>query len=411
MIKTIKDYIPRPEYLEKVRPFIGKGLIKAIIGQRRTGKSYILYQIMDEIRSLPKVHSKDILYINKELQEFSEIQNHTDLLTYLHPFLQDGRKKYLFIDEIQDIQTFEKALRDLQAKDQVDLYCSGSNAHLLSSELAGRLGGRYIEIEIFPLNFKEFLTFHKLQAAQDTFFKYLQFGGLPYLKHLPLDEDIVFDYLKNVYNSIVLKDIVSRYKTRNVVFLELLIDYLAKQIGSLFSGKKISDFLTSQNRKISTTVVLHYISFLRATFLIHKVPRFDVIGKKIFEIGEKYYFTDLGLRNSLCGFSTPDFTRLLENAVFLHFKAQGYRLSVGKFHDQEIDFICQKKDQVLYVQVSYLIESEKTRSREFGSLLKIQDQFPKMVLSLDPYAKGTVQGVHHYNLISFLTDPCLSKIS
>ncbi|MEA3495932.1 MAG: ATP-binding protein [Bacteroidota bacterium] len=395
----IKKYIKRSIYINQIKPFIDKDIIKVIIGQRRVGKSYLLFQIMDEIKKKNK--NANIIYINKELNEFDQIKNYQDLLNHIKDNTKK-KKNYIFIDEIQDIEKFEKALRSLQAEGKYDIYCTGSNANLLSGELATYLRGRYIEIKIFSLSYYEFLRFHKLKESQEAFLKYIKYGGLPYLINLALDEDIVYHYLKSIYNTILLKDIVSRYNIRNVAFLEDLINYLVDNVGSLVSAKKISDFLKSQKINISPNIVLDYLSFLVNAFFIFKVSRSDLQGKKIFEINDKYYFEDLGLRHSIVGYSQTDIGKVLENLVFLHLQILGYRVTIGQLKEKEIDFVCEKQNKRMYIQVAYLI-TDGNREREFGNLLEIKDNYPKIVISLDELiGTGKYKGIKHLNIRDFL---------
>jgi len=342
----IKIYIERKIYLERINPFIDKDIIKVITGQRRVGKSYLLFQIMDVIKK--KRPRANIIYVNKELNKFDKIKNYQDLLDYIKKQSKARGKNYVFIDEIQDIDKFEKALRDLKASGKYDIYCTGSNAHLFSGEAATYLSGRYLEIQVFSLSYLEFLIFHKLKNSQDSLLKYIKYGGLPYLMHLELDELIVCDYLKSVYNTILYRDVVSRYKIRNPAFLENLVEYLADNTGSLVSAKKISDFLKSQKINISPNIVLDYLSFLTNAFFIFKSPRADIQGKKIFEINDKYYFEDLGLRHSVIGYKQIDINKILENLVFLHLRIMGYKVFVGKLGNKEIDFVCERQGKKIY---------------------------------------------------------------
>ena len=395
----IKTYIQRPIYLNKIKPFIDKDIIKVIVGQRRVGKSYLLFQIMDEIKK--KYKQADVVYINKELNEFNGIKNCQDLLGYIKKNAKT-KKSYIFIDEIQDIERFEKALRSLKAQGKYDIYCTGSNANLLSGELATYLSGRYIEIKVFSLSYQEFLIFHKIKDSQESFLQYIKYGGLPYLINLELKDEVVYDYLKSIYNTILLKDVVARYKIRNVSFLENLASYLADNTGSLVSAKKISDFLKSQKIKISPNIVLDYLSFLVNAFFIFKVSRTDVRGKKFFEINDKYYFKDLGLRHSLIGYKQLDINKVLENLVFLHLQILGYKVAIGQLKDKEVDFVCEKQNKKVYVQVAYLITDEN-KDREFGNLLAIQDNYPKVVISADEMVEEEgYKGVKHINIRNFL---------
>lgn len=396
-----KKVIKRRQYLDRVSPFIDKGVIKVIIGQRRVGKSYLLLQLMDELQRRG-VQKSNIIYINKELHEYDLINDYSSLLSYIKKKAAGKKKIYLFLDEIQEIDKFEKALSSLQARGGYDIYCTGSNADLLSGELATRLSGRYVEIKVYGLSYPEFLNFHKLADEDESFKKYVKFGGLPYLINLRLEDDVVYDYLRNIYNTILFKDVVARHRIRNVAFLENLVEYLADNTGSLVSAKKISDFLKSQKIRISPNVVLNYLSYLTAAFFVFRVSRSEIIGKKLFEIGEKYYFEDLGLRHTIIGYKQPDINKVLENLVFLHLKLSGYYVTIGKIGDREIDFVCEKGGERLYIQVAYLIADQKTADREFGNLLKIKDNHPKFVISMDELIGTKYKGVEQVNIREFL---------
>lgn len=395
------DYISRPLYINKIKPYINKDIIKVLIGQRRVGKSYMLFQVMDEILKQDK--EANIIYISKELVDFEHIKNYQDLLKEINEKKTAKGKQYIFIDELQDIESFEKALRSLQAKKEFDIYCTGSNAKLLSGELATYLSGRYVEVKIYSLTFTEFLAFHKLDNSNTSLIKYLKYGGLPYLINLELKDHIIYDYLKNIYAAILFKDIVKRYNVRNINFLENLVKYIADNTGSLVSSKKISDFLKSQKIQISPQLVIDYLRYLESAFFIFKTTRADIAGKKIFEIGEKYYFEDLGLRHSIIGYKANDIGKILENVVYLHLKALGYEIYVGKLGEKEIDFVCEKESKRLYIQVGYILQDEKTLNREFGNLLKIKDNYPKYVVSMDEAISGTdYKGIEHIYIRDFL---------
>jgi len=398
---TMKNY-SRSLYYNRISPFIGKNLIKVITGQRRVGKSFFLKQILSKI----KKGNKQIItiYINKEDFAFDSIRNYVDLINYVENKIIVGKSTALFIDEIQDIENFEKALRHFHTQEIYDIYCTGSNANLLSGELASLLSGRSIEIEINSLIYSEFLQFHKLQDNEKNFDKYLFFGGMPNLIHFNLTEDIVYDYLKNLYNTIVVKDVIARHAIRNVSFLKNLSFFIAENTGSIISAKSISDYLKSQQIKMSPILVQDYLSFLSEAYFIHKVSRSDIKGKKIFEIGEKYFFNDIGLRNALIGYSASDISKLLENIVFLHLKAAGYQITVGKDRTKEIDFVAKKKSELLYVQVCYVLKEQATIEREFGNLQKIKNNYPKIVVSMDKTSKATFEGIKHVHIRDF----CLS---
>lgn len=401
----IKGYIKRENYIRKIKPYIGKDVIKVIVGQRRVGKSYMLLQIMDLIRDVTSHHkSVNIIYLNKELHEFENITDHRSLLKYVEENTKDIKNRnYLFIDEIQDILNFEKALRSLKATGKYDIYCTGSNAKLLSGELSTYLSGRYVEIRIHGLSYAEFLKFHELKESEEVFLKYIKYGGLPYLIHLDLEDTIVYDYLRNVTNTILFKDVIARFNVRNVAFLERLVEYIADNIGSLVSAKKISDFLKSQKINISPNIVLDYISHLCTAFFIYKVPRQDIKGKKIFEINDKYYFEDLGLKHSLIRYKQVNINKVLENLVFTHLEISGYDVKIGQLDNKEIDFVCEKDDERTYIQVAYQITDEN-RDREFGNLLEIPDNYPKMVISMDKLVgESSYKGIKHMALRKFLT--------
>ena len=399
----MRKFIRRQNYLEKISPYINKDLIKVIVGQRRVGKSYFLFQIMDKISK--EMKKPNLIYINKELYEFDKIKDYKDLIDFINIKKTKRTKNYVFIDEVQDILQFEKALRSLQAEGNFDIYCTGSNARLLSGELASYLSGRYIEIKIFSLSYPEFLYFHKLENNKDSFFKFIKYGGLPYLINLQLEDNIVYDYLKNIYSTILFKDIVARYSIRNVSFLENLVKYIADNTGGMVSAKKISDFLKSQRINVSPNIVLNYLSYLVSAFFIFKVQRSEIAGKKIFEIGEKYYFEDLGLRHSIVGYKQQDIGKILENLVYIHLLISGYDVTVGKLGNREIDFVCERGQDKLYVQVAYLITDEKVNEREFGNLLAIKDNYPKIVVSMDEMIGNEYQGIRHVNIREFLNKP------
>lgn len=395
-----KDLIYRKRYLERVRPFIGKSLIKVFTGQRRVGKSYLLFQIMQEIQASNE--QANLIYVNKEDLAFSTLKTAKDLEEFVLSQKKKGQKNYIFIDEIQEISDFEIALRSLLLDDELDLYCTGSNAHLLSRDIAGTLSGRSIEINVHSLSYFEFLEFMKLEDSNKALSQFLKYGGLPYLKDLPLQDNIVFEYLKNIYSTIAVRDIVNRYALRNVPFLEQLTLFLADNIGNLFSAKKISDFLKSQKISTSSTQVQNYVDYLTSAFLIHKVPRYDIEGKRIFEIGEKYYFEDIGLRNALIGYRVQDRSKLLENTIFNHLQIAGYNVKIGGLNNQEIDFVAEKDGERIYVQATLTINEEKTLEREFGNLLKIQDNYPKYVVTMDEFDGNSYDGVQCLSLREFL---------
>ena len=399
MFKVPQNINNRHYYLDKVKPFIGQNILKVFTGQRRVGKSYFLFQL---IHFLQNDNTVKILYINKEDLAFSFIKNAEDLHQYVIENKSAMQKTYVFIDEIQDIQNFEAALRSLLLYEDLDLYITGSNANLLSGDIAGHLSGRYIEIVIYSLSYIEFLDFHSLTTSAESVEKYMKYGGLPYLKHLPLEDTVVFEYLKNIYNTIVYRDIINRYTVRNIPFLEQLVLFLAGNIGSIFSAKKISDFLKSQRTNMPANQVQIYSHYLISAFLVHKVPRYDMVGKRIFEIGEKYYFENIGIRNGIWGYRLEDQGKIIENVVYNHLLFKGYSVVVGVLNTNEIDFIAQKNGEKQYFQVALTINDIKTIEREFGNLKSIHDNYQKTVITLDAFSGHTYEGIKNISLEEFL---------
>jgi hypothetical protein len=306
------------------------------------------------------------------------------------------------VDEIQEIKSFEKAIRDLNEDERYDVFCTGSNATLLSGELATLLAGRYIEINIYCLSYIEFLTFHELESSNDSLKKYLQFGGMPYLINFNFEADIVFGYLKTLHDSVVLRDVVGPNNLRDINLLERLLLFLADNIGSLLTASNISAYLKSQKISMSINTIMNYLKALENAFIIHRVSRYDIIGKKRFEINDKYYFEDIGIRNAIVGFKQQDIGKILENIVYKHLRIKGYKVFVGKYKNLEIDFVAQKIDETIYIQVAYLLPTQETREREFGNLLKINNNYRKIVVSMDEFAQGNVEGIEHLHILDFL---------
>ncbi len=398
-LKNRMKIIERNKYIKKIYNFSDNEIIKVIVGQRRVGKSFFTKQLISQLN---KHNEKtNIIYINMELFEFSKLNKAEDLVNYVE-HNSKSVKNILIVDEIQEIKEFEKAIRHFFSKNY-NIYITGSNSSLLSGELATMLSGRYIEFKINPLNFLEFCKFHKLEKTQSSVNKFIKFGGMPYLKNLDLEnEEVVFTYLRNIYQTILLKDVVARYKLKNVDFLERLVFFLADNVGSIVSAKKITDFLKSQNMKISNSVVLNYLTYINNAFFINKTRRYDLQGKRFLAIGEKYYFTDVGIRNALVGFKSQDINKVLENVVFSHLVSMDYKVSIGKISNLEIDFIAQKNNKKIYIQVAYLLSNEKVIEREFGNLEKIKDNYDKYVVSLDQLQFHNNKGIEHITLLNFL---------
>ena len=392
----------RKKYLKQIKPFIGKDVIKVITGQRRVGKSYFLLQIIAELKK-QGVRSENIIYINKEDREFEQIRNASDLSKHLEVKIKlaDKRKKvYIFIDEVQEIQDYELSVRSFRLDRNNDIYITGSNSEIVSSELASNLSGRYIEIPLYPLDYREFLDFIRRKDSQDIFMKYMELGGLPYIQVLGLNGEQMKVYLRNVYNTIFLNDIVKRFEIRNVGLLEDLVRYLADNIGSESSANNISKYLKSQRINLSPVMIIEYIKALEAGYFIHSIKRYDIRGKKLFQRNMKYYFTDLGLRNVIENVE-DDISRKLENIVCMHLLSNGFSLRVGKLNDKEIDFVANKNGRTIYVQVAYLIADKGIRDREFGNLSEIPDNYEKYVLSMDSVTED-YKGIRHMQVRDFL---------
>ena len=374
-------------------------MIKLFIGQRRVGKSYMLFQMMKIIHSQDK--NANLVYINKEHPDFQMIRDEKSLIGYIDPLKKTG-ENYLFIDEVQEIENFVNLLRGLLAAGQWNIWCTGSNAILLSQDIAGLLSGRVITQEINPLNYREFLVFHKIEGGRESLEKYLRYGGLPHLIRLSLEDDVVFEYLKGIYATILFKDVVARHKMKNIYFLERLVAYCADTIGSLLSAKKISDFLISQKVNIAPVRVLEYLRFLTQAFFLIQNRRYDLKGKRILEVGEKYYFADLGLRNAIAGFRTNDLSKIIENAVMLNMQSQGFKIYTGSMNQKEIDFVCERNHERIYIQVALRISDELVFDREFGNLKMIDDNYPKYMVTLDDFTGNTNEGIIQLNLLDFL---------
>jgi uncharacterized protein len=398
----------RDTYIERIKPFMRTPIVKVVIGHRRVGKSYILFLLIELIKK--EESDANIIYINKEDIDFVDLNTYKELHEYISPKLVANKKNYIFIDEIQDIENFKVAIRSLALDDNNDIYITGSNSEMFSSDLANELGGRYVEFRIYSLSYLEFLSFHKLPNDDESLEKYVRFGGLPYLIHLPLNEQIVMEYIKSVYSTIVLRDVVQRKKIRNTDFLEQLIRFLANNVGSLFSSKSISDFLMSQNVKISSTQVSEYADSLAEAFVVHKIGRYDIVGKKFFERGEKYFFENLGIRNAVAGYKPQDRAKRIENLVCNHLLFCGYDVKVGTLSTEEIDFVCTRGGETIYIQVAIELSSPETIAREFGNLLKIKDNYPKIVVSGERLFENSYEGVEHMYIRDFLSSTLTPKM-
>ena len=396
------NVISRKYYAEKIDAWLGKEQVVVLVGQRRIGKSYIL---KDFILRHQKDSDANIIFIDKEKREFDEIQDYRQLNDYLAQRMDANKHNYILIDEIQDISDWERSIRSYRSEPNTDIIITGSNAKMLSSDLSTLLAGRYQEIKVHGLSYNEFLEFHQLDDSDEALQKYLFYGGLPGLRIVGIENtENIAEYLQSVLNTIILKDVIERHSIRNVTFFNNLLHFIADNIGKPFSANNISKAMKSQNQDFSTNVVLAYSSYLSEAYLLHQVSRYDIHGKKIFESNGKFYFEDVGIRNILNGGNhSGDIEKIIENVVFQELLRLGYDVKVGSLRAGEIDFVCTKMSQRIYVQVAYIIASEETNQREFGQLAKIADNYPKYVISMTPLVEqSNYNGITHIGLRKFL---------
>ena len=396
--------ILRQSYLDKIEHHLGKDTIIILTGQRRIGKSYILRLFKDKVS---KEAGANVIFIDKEKHEYDEIKTYRDLNAYIDERRNKAMKNYILVDEIQDIEEFEKSVRSYYEEPDVEIVVTGSNSKMLSRDLSTLIGGRYKEIYIQALSYEEFMLFHQLSDSDDTLAKYIQFGGLPGLVKMGLDEQDAREYQLDVYHTVLLKDVIMRNQIRNVPFLENLVRFLADNTGKIISANSIAKYMKSQGDRITSTVIINYTKFLCEAYLIHKVNRYDIHGKKLFESNDKFYFEDNGLRNTLAGGSREgDVEKVIENIIYNHLIRLGYEVTVGQLQAGEIDFVCKKPEgQRVYVQASYIISDEATRKREFGYLRAIKDNYPKYIISMTPLVgRQDSDGITHIHLRRFLTE-------
>ena len=398
----MKRLIIRQNYLDKILKYLGKEMIIVLTGQRRVGKSYLLKQFYQEKIKEP---NSNIIYIDKEKREFDFIRNYQNLNDYIESKFVKDKHNYILIDEVQDIAEFERSVRGYRTEENADVIITGSNAKMLSGELSTIIGGRFKEIYIQPLSYEEFLTFHSLDDNDDSLTQYINLGGMPGLNKIGLHEDDVREYQKDIYNTVLLKDVIMKNNIRNVNFLENLVLYLADNTGKIISANNVSKYMKSNGENISASVILNYLNYLSDAYIINKVNRYDVHGKRLFDSNEKYYFEDNGIRNAIAGGTHEgDVEKVIENVVYQNLVRLGYEVFVGQLQSSEIDFVCTKPNgEKIYVQVSYLIVNEETRKREFGNLMRIQDNYPKYVVSMTPLiTNNDYEGIKHIHLRNFL---------
>lgn len=397
--------IKRESYMARIRPFIDGDLIKVLTGIRRSGKSVMLELIKDELRARG-VTEEQLVAFNFEDMRNAQLCTAEALHDELVRRAASIKEKiYFFFDEIQEVERWERCVNSLRVEMDCDIYITGSNAKLLSGELATYLAGRYVEFIIYPFSFSEFLAlYHSVEPDADTrtcFDRYLTFGGMPYLANLRFDETACRQYLRDLFNSVELKDIVKRNNVRDVDMLERIIAYVAANIGTTFSSTAISKYLKNEGRRVSPETVLNYLKACSDAFLFYPVRRQDLQGKKILTVNEKYYVADHGIREAVIGGNMRDINLVLENIVFMEALRRGYSVTVGKVGEREIDFVCERHGEKCYIQVTYLLAAEETVQREFGVYEHVQDNFPKYVVSLDEFDMSR-NGVRHYNIRDFL---------
>ncbi|MBR4388147.1 MAG: ATP-binding protein, partial [Prevotella sp.] len=377
------EVITRKFYADIVDSWIGKGNIVAIVGSRRVGKSYV---VKDFIQRHKDDKDANIIYIDKEKKAFKDIKTKDDLDAWIEERFLPSKHNYILIDEVQEIDHFEESVCNWYTEENTDVIITGSNSKMLSGELATLIAGRHVEVRIHPLTYSEFLEFHQLADSDESLLTYLNYGGLPGLRKVGLDNDEqVWAYLTSVFNTIMLKDIIERHDIRNIPFLNNLIAFYADTTGKLTSANSISKYMKAQQEDVSSNLILLYRGFYAEAYLLDVVPRYDIHGKKIFQSNEKIYWDDLGLRNLKAEGSMDSYIeKVIENAVYKHLCYLGYEVKVGVLNAGEVDFVCTKPGETVYVQASYIVAEQTTRDREFGPLEKIRDNHPKYVISATP---------------------------
>ena len=399
--------LKRDEYIKKIVPFIDKDVIKVLTGIRRSGKSVMLKLLMEELKNRG-INENQFIYINFENLKYRNLKNYERLYDFILNKVDNKYKSYyIFLDEIQEMEEWEKCVNSLRVDEDFnfDIYITGSNAKLLSGELSTYLAGRYIEFVVYPFSFKEFFEIMKEKNKEidlkEAFQDYVKFGGMPFLHNLDYNFEASMQYLQDLYASIILKDITQRNNIRDTDLLERIINYVVMNIGNTFSATSISKFFKSENRKVATETILNYIKACEEAFLIYRVARNDLLGKKILNVNEKYYIADHGIREAIMENNQKNINQVLENIVYFEMLRRGYNVKIGKVDNLEVDFVCKKNDETIYIQVSYLLASEDTKEREFSVLENIKDNYPKYVLSMDEFDMSR-NGIKHVNLIEFL---------
>lgn len=403
--------ISRPIYTEQIKDFINKPQIKIITGIRRSGKSTVLKLIKNTLLN-SGVSEAQIILVNFESFAFSEFTTAQKLYQFIKENIRQDQKSYLLLDEIQEVDGWEKAVNAFLADFDVDIYITGSNSHLLSSELATYLAGRYVEIPVFTLSFREFLDFRKHYFPEEEtkispFATYLRKGGFPVIHTVNYDEETAYKVIRDIYSSVILRDSVQRYKIRDVELLERVIRYAFDNIGNTFSGKNVADYFKNQQRKSDINTIYNYLHAFEAAFIMYRVSRYDIKGKEILKTQEKFYASDVSLVYATMGYRDRMISGILENIVFLELKRRRYQVYIGKLDNKEIDFLAEKPGEKVYIQVAYKLESNQTVEREFAPLLAVEDHYPKYVVTMDDFWKDSIDGVRHLYITDFLLSDSL----
>lgn len=397
--------IDRPLYLDKIMPFVDTPFVKILTGVRRCGKSTILKMIIKKLREEKHVDDEQILSYRFDSMEYEDMTT-KELYLELKSKIIQSKKTYLFLDEIQEIEGWEKVVNTLASDFDVDIYITGSNSRMMSSEISTYLTGRYITFHIYTLSFEEYLMFKKsyttLKDLKQEFSQYVRLGGFPATHLQDYSQDEVYTIVKDIYNSTIFSDIVRRNQVKKIDQLERVVKYTFNNIGNTFSAKSISNYFKSEQRKIDNETVYSYLEKLQKAYILHKCSRYDLQGKDILKTQEKFYLADVSLRYSVLGYTVDSVAASLENIVYLELKRRGYDVYIGKIKDKEIDFVATKQNENIYVQVTQEIKSEKTQKREYEQLLEIRDNYPKYVVMADNFAGGNYEGIKTMNIVDFL---------
>ena len=397
--------INRVRYWEDIEPYINKAVIKVITGVRRSGKSTLIKLIQEKLLQAG-IKQEAIYYLNFESMKHYDLRTSLKLYDHIMKKINNKDRVYLFFDEIQLVEKWEEAINSFLVDLNADIYITGSNSNLLSSELATLLTGRYVQFKLYPLSYIEMIDFRKSllgeDAVKDPEWQYIRLGGFPSIHIFDYEEDAAYKVINNIYDSIVLRDVVDRYKIRNIELLNRIMRFVMDNVGNTFSAKSISDYFKSQYRKVDLTTVYNYLEALQSAYIIEKVNRYDVHGREILKTQEKYYLADQGIQHAVFGYRDRNISGVLENIIYNELRRRGYQVYIGKIKNKEIDFVAEKKNAKIYIQVTYRMENEQTIQREFEPLLMIKDHYPKYVLSMDEHFNDNIEGIRHINLFEFI---------